>query len=68
MREIKTRKLVIKRHRNSLAVFDEETNQMLSGQLSVVMESHSTEPPKVTITFDAWGAHGIRFEDEERKW
>lgn len=67
MSQDKLRKLVIKRHRNSLAVFDEETNQILSGQVSVVMESHSIDPPKVTVTFDAWGSHGIRFEDEPRK-
>lgn len=55
MSDIKARKLVIKRLRHELAVFDEETNLPLSGQNSVVVESCAGEPPKVTITFDAWG-------------
>lgn len=66
MSDIKTRKLVIKRIKHNLAIFDEETNQPLSGQNSVVVESNSGEPPKVTVTFDAWGPHGVRFEDEPR--
>ena len=67
MSDIKARKLVIKRLRHELAVFDEETNLPLSGQNSVVVESCAGEPPKVTITFDAWGSHGIRFEDDPRQ-
>ncbi|ENU39298.1 hypothetical protein [Acinetobacter johnsonii] len=67
MSDNKARLLVIKRIRHNLAVFDEETNQPLSGQSSVVVESRDGEPPKVTITFDAWGSHGIRFEDDPRQ-
>ena len=67
MSDIKTRKLVIKRIRHNLTVFDEETNQPLSGQNSVVVESRNGEPPKVTIMFDAWESHGIRFEDDPRQ-
>ncbi|QXW27198.1 hypothetical protein KXJ74_07235 [Acinetobacter johnsonii] len=67
MSDIKPRKLVIKRIGHNLVVFDEETNQPLSGQNIVVVESRNGEPPKVTITFDAWGAHGIRFEDDPRQ-
>jgi len=69
MTDIKTRSLVAKRHpkfKHELILCDEQTGQPLNGQTSVVLESYSGEPPKVTVTFDAWGAHGIRFEDEPR--
>jgi len=66
MTKVKTRPLVVKRIGNGLALHDEQTGELLQGQTSVVLESHSGMPPKVTVTFDAWGAHGIRFEDEPR--
>lgn len=46
---------------------DEETGQPLEGQTSLVVDSGEDGMPKVTVTFDAWGAYGIRFEDEPRK-
>jgi hypothetical protein len=67
MTDIKTRSLVVKRLGSQLALHDEQTGELLQGQTSVVLESHSGEPPKVTVTFDAWGAHGVRFEDEPRQ-
>lgn len=67
MSDIKTRMLVIRRRGSRLVWCDEETGQPLSGQSSVVVESLPGEPPTVTITFDAWGSHGIRFEDDPRQ-
>ncbi|WP_353172420.1 hypothetical protein [Acinetobacter rudis] len=70
MTDIKSRALVIKCHpkfKHQLILCDEQTGQPLNGQTSVVLESHSSKPPKVTVTFDAWGAHGVRFEDEPRQ-
>lgn len=67
MTDIKARPLVVKRLGSQLALHDEQTGELLQGQTSVVLESYSGEPPKITVTFDAWGAHGIRFEDEPRQ-
>ncbi|EPF72124.1 hypothetical protein [Acinetobacter rudis] len=67
MTNIKSRPLVVKRFGNKLALHDEQTGDLLSGQTLVVLESDSGLPPKVTVTFDAWGPHGIRFEDEPRQ-
>lgn len=66
MSEVKARPLVVKRTGRQLAIHDELTGELLQGQTSVILESHSGGPPKVTVTFDAWGAHGVRFEDEPR--
>lgn len=67
MTDIKTRPLVVKRFGNKLALHDEQTGELLQGQTSVVLESHSSGQPKVTVTFDAWGPHGVRFEDDPRE-
>lgn len=61
------RKLVVKRHpthKQHLILCDEETDQPLSGQYSVVMESKGNAPAKITVEFDAWGEHGVHFEDD----
>lgn len=63
------RKLVVKRHsrlKSRLVLCDEQTGQPLEGQTSMLVESHEDITPKITVTFDAWGAHGVRFEDEPR--
>lgn len=63
------RNLVIKRHprvKAYLVLCDEETGQPLSGQIDLKVESSGGNPTKVTVTFEAWGAHGVRFEDEPR--
>lgn len=66
MFKTKTRPLVVKRTGSLLALYDEQTSELLQGQTSVVLVSHSGEPPKVIVTFEAWGPHGVRFEDEPR--
>ena len=69
MSGIKTRDIVIRRHprlKGRLILCDEETGQPLGGQTSLVVDSGEDGMPKVTVTFEAWGAHGVRFEDEPR--
>lgn len=66
MSDIKTRMLVIRRRGSRLVLCDEETGQPLEGQASVVLESSNERPPRITVTFEAWGAAGVRFEDDER--
>lgn len=70
MSKSNARLLVIKRHgfpNGRLVICDEETGQPLEGQTSVVMESHSEDPPKVVVTFDAFSPFGVRFEDSPRQ-
>ena len=69
MTEVITRNLVIKRHpkfKYQLVLCDEETGQPLSGQIDLKIESSGDDRAKITVIFDAWGAHGVRFEDEPR--
>ena len=65
----KARPLVVKRHpkfKHQLILCDEGTGQPLSGQTDLKVESSGDNLTKVTVTFEAWGAHGVRFEDEPR--
>lgn len=66
MTDIKTRKLVIGRvrHGGRLVLCDEETGQYLEGQIDLKLESPESGCPKVTVTFDMWGIHGVRFMGE----
>ena len=66
MTDIKTRKLVIGRARpgGRLVLCDEETGHPLEGQTDLKLESPDSGCPKVTVTFDMWGAHGVRFMGE----
>lgn len=69
MGNFKCRKLVIKRHpeiKHRLVICDEETGEPLDGQTNMVIESPAGDTPKVTVTFEAFGPFGIRFEDDER--
>ena len=69
MSETVVRPLVVKRHpkfKHRLILCDEQTGQPLSGQTDLRVESSGGNPTKVTVTFEAWGAHGVRFEDEPR--
>ncbi|MCH4243746.1 hypothetical protein [Acinetobacter gerneri] len=69
MTDIKARKLVIGRLQRGdrLVLCDEETGQPLEGQTDLKINSPGDGCPTVTVTFDAWGAHGVRFEDEPRQ-
>ncbi|WP_273798874.1 hypothetical protein [Acinetobacter schindleri] len=67
MSDIKTRMLVIRRCGSRPVLCDEETGQPLEGQTSVVLESSNEHPPRITVTFEAWGAAGVRFEDDPRQ-
>lgn len=64
MTDIKTRPLVVKRLGSQLALHDEETSQPLEGQTDLKINSPSDGFPTVTVTFDVWGAHGVRFMGE----
>ena len=69
MSEISTRKLVIglAQPGDRLVLCDKETGQPLEGQTDLKINSPSDGRPTVIVTFDAWGAHGIRFMGEAEK-
>lgn len=68
--EVKVRNLVVKRDTKRKHLFllcDEETGYPLAGQVALKLENHNDSTPKLTVTFEAFGTDGIRFEDEPRK-
>ena len=69
MSEISTRKLVIglAQPGDRLVLCDKETGQPLEGQTDLKINSPSDGRPTVIVTFDVWGAHGIRFMGEAEK-
>ncbi len=69
MSEVKARRLVIKRHphlKGRVILCDEETGHPLDGQTSVVLKSSGDDFAEVTVTFNAFGPYGVRFEDDPR--
>ena len=69
MSEISTRKLVIglAQPGDRLVLCDKEAGQPLEGQTDLKINSPSDGRPTVIVTFDVWGAHGIRFMGEAEK-
>ena len=69
MSEISTRKLVIglAQPGDRLVLCDKETGQPIEGQTDLKINSPSDGRPTVIVTFDVWGAHGIRFMGEAEK-
>lgn len=64
-----SRHLVLKRHptlKGYLVICDEETGQPLAGQRAVQMNSDALNgPATITVTFEAYGAHGVRLLTDE---
>jgi len=64
-----SRMLVLKRHpkaKGHLVLCDEETGLPLAGQSLVQLNSSAHGgPATVTVTFDAFGGHGIRLAEDE---
>ncbi|MEZ6840931.1 hypothetical protein ABVN80_08140 [Acinetobacter baumannii] len=49
-----------------LVICDEETGQPLAGQKAVQMNSDALNgPATITVTFEAYGAHGVRLLTDE---
>lgn len=71
MSEIKARKLAIGRSNPTgrLILCDEQTGQPLEGQTDLKINSPGDGFPTITVTFDVWGTHGVRFmgEAEEKQ-
>jgi len=69
MSESKVRHLVLKRHpilKGFLVVCDEETGMPLAGQRAVQLNSDALNgPATITVTFEAYGAYGVRLVGEE---
>ncbi|OCY53733.1 hypothetical protein [Acinetobacter pittii] len=69
MSESKVRHLVLKRHpkaKGHFVVCDEETGLPLAGQTLVQLNSSAYGgTATVTVTFDAFGSHGIRLAEDE---
>ncbi|WP_202744426.1 hypothetical protein [Acinetobacter pittii] len=64
-----SRYLVLKRHptlKGYLVICDEETGLPLAGQRAVQLNSDALNgPATITVTFEAYGAYGVRLVGEE---
>lgn len=57
------RKLVLKRFRGGVALFDKESGQLLSNQSELRIDSHPGEAGKLVVTF-VLASDGITLSDE----